>query len=91
MSKARRRAVRLQVCGIDHDPLRFPALRRQRHEDAVEYAKDYFVMRGNVSWQIDKTVSVWIRGENITNASYQSVLGYPALSAAGYGGVKISF
>ena len=31
--------MRLQVCGIDHDPLRFPALRRQRHEDAVEYAK----------------------------------------------------
>jgi vitamin B12 transporter len=61
------------------------------YTDDVEHAKDYFVLRGNVTWQINNTVSVWVRGENLTNASYQPVLGYPALSAAGYGGVKISF
>lgn len=54
-------------------------------------APNYFVLRGNVTWQINKTVSVWLRGENLTNASYEPALGFPALSIGGYGGVKVSF
>jgi vitamin B12 transporter len=54
-------------------------------------APDYFVLRGAVTYQINKNVSVWIRGENLTNANYQPALGYYAPCAAAYGGIKISF
>ena len=54
-------------------------------------APNYFVLRGNASWRINDHVTVWLRGENLTGASYQPVLGYPALGMAGYGGVKVSF
>jgi vitamin B12 transporter len=54
-------------------------------------APDYFIMRGSITWQINPTVSVWVRGENITNVSYQPALGFPALGAGGYGGIKLSF
>jgi vitamin B12 transporter len=54
-------------------------------------APDYFVMRGSVTYQVNPNVSVWVRGENITNVSYQPALGFPALGAGGYGGVKFTF
>lgn len=37
--KARRRAVRLQMRAVDHDPIRLRAFARERHEDAVEDSK----------------------------------------------------
>ena len=61
------------------------------YSSVVVEAPDYFVVRGNVTWQINKNVAVWVRGENLGNVSYQPVLGYPALGAAGYGGIKVSF
>jgi vitamin B12 transporter len=54
-------------------------------------APDYFIMRGSVTWQINPTVAVWFRGENITNVSYQPALGFPALGAGGYAGFKLTF
>jgi vitamin B12 transporter len=54
-------------------------------------APDYFVLRAAATYEINKTVSVWIRGENLTNANYQPALGYYAPCAAVYGGVKVSF
>ena len=63
--------------------------------DAVTYAQeaapDYFVLRAGATYKINDHVSVWVRGENLTDASYQPVLGYYAPSVAGYGGIKISF
>lgn len=63
--------------------------------DAVTFAQvtgpDYFVLRASASYEITKNVSIWVRGENLGDAHYQPVLGYPALGAAGYGGVKVSF
>jgi len=56
-----------------------------------EDAPDYFVLRAGASYQINKTVSIWVRGENLTDANYQPILGYYAPSIAGYGGIKISF
>ena len=64
-------------------------------DDAPPYgdilAPNYFVLRGNASWRINEHVTVWLRGENLTGASYQPVIGYPALGMAGYGGIKVSF
>jgi vitamin B12 transporter len=54
-------------------------------------APDYFVLRASATYRIDKYVTVWVRGENLTDDHYQPVLGYPALGLGGYGGIKISF
>jgi vitamin B12 transporter len=54
-------------------------------------APDYFILRASATYTINKYVTIWTRGENLTNRTYQPVLGYPALGAAGYGGIKVSF
>jgi vitamin B12 transporter len=54
-------------------------------------APDYFVLRASATYRIDKYVTVWVRGENLTDDHYQPVLGYPALGLGGYGGIKVSF
>ena len=54
-------------------------------------APDYFVLRASANYQINDHVSIWVRGENLTDRNYQPVLGYYAPSIAGYGGIKVSF
>jgi vitamin B12 transporter len=54
-------------------------------------APDYFTLRASATYQINKNVSVWVRGENLTDRNYQPVLGYFAPSIAGYGGIRVSF
>ena len=56
-----------------------------------EDAPDYFVVRASANYRINDTVSLWVRGENLTDRNYQPALGFLAPSIAGYGGVKISF
>jgi vitamin B12 transporter len=58
---------------------------------AQENAPDYFLLRASASYQINDHVSVWVRGENLTDRNYQPALGFLAPSIAGYGGIKISF
>jgi vitamin B12 transporter len=63
--------------------------------DAVTFAQihsqDYFVLRASATYRVSKNVTLWVRGENLTDDHYQPVLGYPALGVGGYGGIKISF
>ncbi len=56
-----------------------------------EDAPDYFLLRASASYKINDHVSVWVRGENLTDRNYQPALGFLAPSIAAYGGVKISF
>jgi vitamin B12 transporter len=56
-----------------------------------ENAPDYFVVRASANYRINDTVSLWVRGENLTDRNYQPALGFLAPSIAGYGGIKISF
>jgi vitamin B12 transporter len=65
----------------DYDPVTF---------EQIE-APDYFVLRASATYRINKYVSIWVRGENLTDEHYQPVLGYPALGLGGYGGIKVSF
>jgi vitamin B12 transporter len=58
---------------------------------AQEDAPDYFTLRASATYTINKNVTVWMRGENLTNEHYEPVLGYPALGVGGYGGIKVSF
>jgi vitamin B12 transporter len=57
----------------------------------VVKAPDYFVLRASATYEINDVVSIWVRGENLTDASYQPALGYYAPSIGGYGGVRFSF
>jgi vitamin B12 transporter len=52
---------------------------------------DYFTLRASATYQINDHVSIWVRGENLTDRNYQAVYGYYSPSIAGYGGIKISF
>jgi vitamin B12 transporter len=54
-------------------------------------APDYFVLRASASYRINENVSIWVRGENLTDRNYQPTLGYLAPSIGGYGGIRISF
>jgi vitamin B12 transporter len=65
----------------DFDPVTF---------EQIE-APDYFVLRAGATYRINKYVTLWVRGENLTDDHYQPVLGYPALGFGGYGGIKVSF
>jgi vitamin B12 transporter len=65
----------------DYDPVTF---------EQIE-APDYFVLRASATCRINKYVTLWVRGENLTDEHYQPVLGYPALGLGGYAGIKISF
>jgi vitamin B12 transporter len=56
-----------------------------------EDAPDYFVLRASANYRLNDHVTLWLRGENLTDHSYQPVLGYYAASIAAYGGIKISF
>jgi vitamin B12 transporter len=58
---------------------------------AEEFAPDYFILRAAASYQINDHVSIWVRGENLTDRNYQPALGFYAPSIACYGGIKISF
>jgi vitamin B12 transporter len=52
---------------------------------------DYFTLRAGAEYRINETVSIWIRGENLTDRHYQPTIGYYAAPIAGYGGIKVSF
>jgi vitamin B12 transporter len=68
-----------------------------RQDDAIAYpynqvdAPDYFVLRASANYRINDHVSIWVRGENLTDRNYQPSLGYYATGMAGYGGIKVSF
>jgi vitamin B12 transporter len=67
----------------------------RRDADAItgaeELAPDYFVLRASATYRINDHVSIWVRGENLTDRNYQPALGFFAPSMAGYGGIKVSF
>jgi vitamin B12 transporter len=58
---------------------------------AQEEAPDYFVIRASVNYRWNEHVTLWVRGENLTDRSYQPALGYLATGQAVYGGVKVAF
>jgi vitamin B12 transporter len=58
---------------------------------AQQDAPDYFLLRASATYRINDHVSIWVRGENLTDRNYQPALGFLAPSIAGYGGIKVSF
>lgn len=53
--------------------------------------KNYATLRIYSRYDFNDHVAIFARGENLTDTSYQTTLGYPALPIAGYGGVEVKF
>ncbi len=52
---------------------------------------DYFTVRAYSRYDINDHLSIFARGENLTDARYQTTLGYPGLALGLYGGVELKF
>jgi len=55
------------------------------------HGQDYCLFRAGASYAVNQTVTLWLRGENLTDVAYESAAGYPALRLGGYAGVKFTF
>ena len=53
--------------------------------------RDYLLLRASVTYQATKNLQLWLRGENLTDYRFEPVLGYPALRAGAYAGLKVTF
>jgi vitamin B12 transporter len=54
-------------------------------------AGDYTVMRVYVAWAVNHRLTLTVRGENLLNARYEEVSGYPALGAGWFAGITAKF
>ena len=52
---------------------------------------NYFTARIYSRYEVNDHLAVFVRGENITNAHYQTMAGFPALPIGIYGGVEVKF
>ena len=52
---------------------------------------DYATLRAYTRYKINEYAAVMARVENVTNSSYETNLGYPALPIGFYGGVELKF
>ncbi|MFV0369592.1 MAG: TonB-dependent receptor plug domain-containing protein [Hyphomicrobiaceae bacterium] len=52
---------------------------------------DYVLLNAKVSYDLNKNVSAYIRGENLLDQEYQTVIGYGTSDLAVYGGLRIRF
>lgn len=73
---------------MDREEAAFPAPTFTRTNVDSE---DYLTLHAAISWQVNKYLELWVKGENLTDDQYQQVAGYPALRAAAYGGMRVKF
>ncbi|MBR3627843.1 MAG: TonB-dependent receptor [Elusimicrobia bacterium] len=60
--------------------------------DAVDYLDDYCIVNARVDYQIMKYVSLWVKGNNLTNNDdYQLSYGYPMPGITGTAGIDVRF
>ena len=52
---------------------------------------DYTVMRVYAAWAANPRVTLTVRGENVLDAHYEEVSGYPALGAGFFAGIVAKF
>jgi vitamin B12 transporter len=55
------------------------------------HAQDYCLLRAGASFTVNPRVTLWVRGENLSDVAYESTAGYPALRLGAYAGVKLTF
>lgn len=61
---------------------------RSRTDKAIG---DYQVLDANIRYALSPALTVYLRGENITDEDYQEVPDYRTAGAAGYAGVEVTF
>ena len=60
--------------------------------DAIDYLDDYCIVNARVDYQIMKYVSLWVKGNNLTNNdTYQLSYGYPMPGITGTAGIDVRF
>ena len=84
--------------GVDyHQDKWFASLGLQHIEDlytevgANETKEDFWLLNANVSYAVQRNISLWVRGENLLAQKYEINLGYPMPRATFMGGVKLNF
>lgn len=55
------------------------------------HGQDYCLLRAGASYALNQHLTLWVRGENLTDVAYESTAGYPALRLGAYAGVKVTF
>lgn len=71
--------------------------RQDQTFDPVTFAPEnielpnYATLRMTGTWRVTPNLELWARGENILNEKYQPVLGYPALGATAYAGIRYKY
>lgn len=53
--------------------------------------KNYTLLNAKVSYQMNETTELYVRGENLLNQKYQTAIGYGTPGIAGYVGMKARF
>jgi len=57
-----------------------------------DYLKDYFLLGARADYQINKYVSLWVKGDNLTNDDkYQLSYDYPMPGITGTAGIDVKF
>ena len=60
--------------------------------DGVDYLDDYCLVNARVDYQVMKYVSLWVKGNNLTNNdTYQLSYGYPMPGITGTAGIDVRF
>lgn len=61
-------------------------------DDYGNYMDDYCIINARVDYQINKYVSLWVKGDNLTNNDkYQLAAGYPMPGITGTAGIDVRF
>ena len=58
----------------------------------ADYLDDYCIVNARADYQINKYVSLWVKGNNLTNNdTYQLSFGYPMPGITGTAGIDVRF
>ena len=55
------------------------------------HGQDYVLLRATARWQFTPKAQLWLRGENLSDVTYEESAQFPALRLGVYGGVKLTF
>jgi vitamin B12 transporter len=73
---------------LDREDANFPPPAFARAN--IDYG-DYLLARASATWKFNEHLQVWVRGDNLADDQFEYVRNFPALRAAVYGGLKLTF
>lgn len=73
---------------LDREDANFPPPAFARAN--IDYG-DYLLARASATYRFNDRLQVWVRGDNLTDDRFEHIRDFPALRAAVYGGLKLTF